>query len=88
MTERTDIERHDRDVRALTIAVANLLPKFGPAGVTPEAIFEGAVRGGGVALLSATPASPDDVANLLDAIASSFRDLGRPQLRVVHKAED
>ena len=46
------IALHDQQVKAVTHAVAKLLVKTAPLGFTPEAIFEGAVRGGAVALMA------------------------------------
>ena len=74
---------HARQVDAITAGVAKLLLRFGPHGFTPEAIFEGAVRGGAVALLSATPATAKDVGNLIVEIGESFFDLEKPNQRVV-----
>lgn len=77
------IELHDRQVRAVTSAVARLVVRLGPQGFTPEAIFEGAVKGGAVALLSTTPTTALDVADLLKTLADGFADLDKPALRVV-----
>lgn len=76
-------ELHDRQVSAVTAAVAKLLVRLQPAGFTPEAIFEGAVKGGAVALLAGTPATADDVAKLLTDMAASFTALDKPILTVV-----
>ncbi len=83
MDRNDDIELHDRQVKAVTDAVARLLPRFGPAGFSPEAIFEGAVKGGAVALMAGTDASAEDVADLLETVGEGFRHLDRPKLRVV-----
>lgn len=84
-TEDSDGEAnglHDRQVAAVTEAVAKLLPALAPAGFTPEAIFEGALRGGAVAII-ASGATVEDVAELLDAGAAAFRRLEKPKLRLV-----
>ena len=78
-----DHKLHDRQVRAVTSAAAKLLAHLGPAGFTPEAIFEGAVRGGAVALLAGSPATAGDVADLLETVGEEFRHLDKPRLRVV-----
>lgn len=77
------IEIHDRQVAAVTTAVAKLILKVGPLGFTPEAIFEGAVKGGAVLLLSTTSAKAADVAELLITLGEEFRSLDKPALRVV-----
>lgn len=83
-SEVTDpIEIHDRQVRAVTSAVAKLVVVLGPQGFSPEAIFEGAVKGGAVALLSSTPAGAADVAELLKTLGDEFGALDKPALRVV-----
>jgi len=76
-------ELHDRQVSAVTDAVAKLLVRLQPAGFTPEAIFEGAVKGGAVALMARTPATAVGVANLLMDVARSFDRLDKPALRIV-----
>ena len=81
--DEIDTTQHDRQVAAVTDAVARLLPRLAGQRFTPEAIFEGAVRGGAVAIMAATPAGAADVAELLEAMADAFRDLGQPALRVV-----
>lgn len=81
MNEETEI--HDRQVSAVATSVAKLLERLSPAGFSPEAIFEGAVRGGVIALLAGTPATAADVASLLEAVGDRFRHLDRPNLRVV-----
>lgn len=77
------IQTHDRQAKAITKAVAGLLTRFGPLGFTPEAIFEGAVRGGAVVLLGGTNASVSDVADLLSEVGNEFRDLAKPNFTVV-----
>lgn len=76
-------ELHDRQVRAVTSAVAKLLPALHGQGFTPEAIFEGAVKGGATALMAGTEASAEEVADLLETVGEGFRHLDRPKLRVV-----
>ena len=83
MTDEQAIERYDRQVDAVSQAVAKLLVKVGPQGFTPEAIFEGAVRGGAVALLAGSEATATDVEKLLIDLANGFADLDRPKLRLV-----
>lgn len=63
-----------RQVDAVTAAVAKLLVKLGPAGFTPEAIFEGAVKGAAVQLIASRNLSTIDVADLLADVAEAFRD--------------
>lgn len=81
-TETSEFAEHDAKVKIITEAVAALWPKFGPAGMPPEAIFEGAVKGAAVVLLS-IGARPGEVAGLLEDMAAGFRDLAPPRLRVV-----
>ncbi|RVA58213.1 hypothetical protein EN933_02260 [Mesorhizobium sp. M7A.F.Ca.US.001.01.1.1] len=81
MADENEMMLHSRQVDAVAAAVAKLLMR--PEGFTPEAIFEGAVRGGAVALLSATPATAVDVGRLLETMGQTFRDLDKPHLHVV-----
>lgn len=76
-------ELHDRQVRAVSAAVAKLSTNLAPAEFTPEAVFEGAVKGGAAAILSLTDATAEQVANLLNDLAEGFRELERPSFRVV-----
>jgi hypothetical protein len=82
MTE-ANLEIHNRQAAAVAEAVAKLLPKLHSQGFTPEAIFEGAVKGGATALLAGSAASAEDVAGLLEEMAVAFRNLGKPSLHVV-----
>ena len=61
------------------MAIAKLSERFADT-FTPEAIFEGAVKGGAVVLLSCPAVAAADVADLLEAIATEFRQLGAPKL--------
>lgn len=80
-----ELELHRRQVAAVMTAVAKLLPKLAGRGFTPEAILEGAVKGGAVQLLAAHPdLSATDIAELLDDLALAFRDDNAPDLHVVN----
>ncbi|RUW26940.1 hypothetical protein [Mesorhizobium sp. M4B.F.Ca.ET.013.02.1.1] len=83
MTQTEDFTQHDANVKLIMEAVAGLWPKFGPKGMPPECIVEGAIRGAGAVLLS-LGAKPHDVAGILDDMAAGFRDLDPPKLRLVH----
>jgi hypothetical protein len=83
MDEIDQIELHEQQVKAVMAAVAKLLPRFGPAGFSPEAIFEGAVKGGAVALMTGSDVNADDIAALLETVGEGFRHLDEPKLRVV-----
>jgi len=74
---------HDRQVRAVMAAVAKLTTPAAPLRCTPEAVFEGAVKGGAAAILAQSDATAGDIADLLETVAESFRDLARPNLRAV-----
>ncbi len=63
---------HDRNVSAVTDAVASLLPAFASRGMTPTAILEGAVKGAAVAMLTAGD-SLLDVADVLEEMAECIR---------------
>lgn len=80
--EADDFAAHDAKVKIIMDAVAGLWPKFGPHGMPPECIFEGAVRGASAVLLS-LGMRPLGVADLLDDMAAGFRDLTAPKLKVV-----
>ncbi|MCI5078250.1 hypothetical protein [Oricola sp.] len=88
MNEKTkpqsdDIERHDREVRAVMSALAKLTTPAAPHPCRPEAVFEGAIKGAAATIMAHTDATAADVADLLENIAHSFRDLARPNLHVV-----
>lgn len=67
---------HDRQVKAVAAATAKLLVKLAPQGFTPEAIFEGAVKGAAVQMIAARDLSLGEAAELLDAVADGFRENG------------
>ena len=88
MENDADLALHDRQARAIMEAVAELMPRFGPQGFTPEAVFEGAVKGAAVVLLRAG-AAPKDVARILEEMGGSLVDIiERPKLKLVHNAGD
>lgn len=76
------LEVHERQVKAVTAGVAKLLVKLGPDGFSPEAIFEGSIKGAAVQLIAAG-ATVENVAEMLDDMAQAFRELEQPTLRVV-----
>lgn len=83
-TNEAQTQLHERQVQAVTEAVAKLLPKLHQQGFTPEAIFEGAVKGGAVALMAGNAdVTAATVSELLEDMADSFRHLGKPDLTVV-----
>lgn len=73
--DNPDLEAHDRQVRAIAEATAKLLLRFGPGGFTPEAIFEGAVKGGASQLIAARGLEPGEVAELLQEMGRGFATL-------------
>jgi len=81
MTE-AEIEIHDKQVKAVMAACAKLLPKLEPLGFTAEAIFEGCVKGGAVAVM-ASGASSENVADMLAEMEEAFRKPLKPALTVV-----
>lgn len=74
---------HIAQVRAVTAAVSKLSTNLAPIQFSPEAVLEGAVKGGAIALLAQADVTTDDVATVLDNLAQSFRELERPNLYVV-----
>ncbi|NOT39304.1 MAG: hypothetical protein HOP13_02310 [Alphaproteobacteria bacterium] len=64
--------RHDRNVSVVTEAVAGLLPRFASKGMTPVCVFEGAIKGGTLALM-ATGSTPAEVADLLEEAVDELR---------------
>lgn len=82
MTDDEEQMMRARQVRAVTSAVAKLLPRLAGDGFTPEAIFEGSIKGAAVQMI-ASGASAETVAELLDDMAAAFRDLDRPNLTLV-----
>jgi hypothetical protein len=77
MEHAADEAMHDAQARAVTQAVVNINAEA-PDTFPPNAVFDGAVRGGAVVLLAKTRATPADVASLLEAIAAEFRQLEPP----------
>ena len=85
-TDEAALRVHESQVAAITRSVANLLPTFGPRGFTPEAIFEGAVKGAAVAMMAGRDVGAAEIAALLDDLAAAFREnprLDRGKLHVV-----
>jgi hypothetical protein len=70
---------HDRQAEAITKAVAKLFLHLAPQGYSPEAIFEGVVKGGAVAVLSATNADLNDVGKMLEIMAAEFIESGQSE---------
>jgi hypothetical protein len=75
-TEEADLVQHARHVDTIAAAVAKLFVRFGPQGLSPEALFEGAVKGGAVAIMTARELDAWEVAALLEDLADAFRDGG------------
>lgn len=72
-------ELHARQVRAVTEAVAKLPVHLRDAHgheFTPEAVFEGAVKGAAVQLIAMTGCGAADVAALLADLAAAFEEGG------------
>lgn len=82
MTVENEIEAHDAKCKLVTGAIVELWQRLAVRGMQPECMFEGAVRGAGVVLLS-VGTRPCDVADLLSDMANGFRDLAPPKLRVI-----
>lgn len=74
MTQIDPLELHDRHARQITKAMAGLLTRFGAAGLTPEAVCEGAIKGAGVVMISAG-LQPSEFAALLHDLAREFETL-------------
>lgn len=85
MTAETpeQLAAHDAQVRAVALAVARLGTQAAPAPVPLQVLFEGAIKGAATALLSDPNVKATDVADLLEAFACEFRNLGKPNLHVV-----
>lgn len=67
---------HAMSVQAIAEAVAKLMQRFGPMGVTPEAVFEGAVKGAAAMIVTTRELSLGEVADLLEGMADGFRREG------------
>jgi hypothetical protein len=78
MADETDM--HARSVKAVAAAVAKLYLRFGPEGMTPEAIFEGAIKGSATAMMALRALSLGEVAELLERMAASIRHAGRTEV--------
>lgn len=81
MTPANDdpLSLHDRQAKSITDAVAKLWIRFGPEGYTPEAIFEGAVKGAVVQLVAGTGCSAGAAAVMLEEIAAGLLDAERDE---------
>lgn len=75
MSELEEIARHDRQADRVAAAVAALLERFGPAGLGPDAIAEGAIRGG-VQVLIVAGATPGEVVAVLRGMADAIEGAG------------
>lgn len=67
---------HERNVHIVCDAVAALFPKFRDNGLAPIAIFEGAIKGGALALMAGDGTTPAQVADLLQQASTRFRAIG------------
>jgi len=76
------VERHDRQADHIAGAVARLLEQFGPKGLTPDALCEGAIRGGIQAIVTAG-ATQADVVAILRGMADAVEE-GRVVQPVAH----
>lgn len=77
-SEPTDdqlIDQHDANVRKVAESVAGLVQKFAPHGMTPVAVFEGAIRGAALSMILHQGDTPQEVADMLDTFAAGFRAL-------------
>lgn len=70
--DRQDL--HERTVVAVTEAVAGLMKQFGGRGLTPEACFEGAVKGAAVVMI-AHGLTPGQTAGLLTDFAGALGEV-------------
>lgn len=78
MTGATDqqlLDTHDRHVRTVAEAVFGMVERFAGQGLTPVAVFEGAIRGGVLAMVVRGGDAPADVAACLDEISDRVRIL-------------
>lgn len=76
MTKPTDdqlLAEHDRNVQTVAEAVFGLVAKFAPQGMTPVAVFEGALKGAALAMALHQGDTPADIADLLDEAADAMR---------------
>lgn len=69
---------HELQVRAVERAVSRLLTK----GIEPDALFEGAVKGGAAAMIE-SGSKRGEVAELLRTMADAFSRIDGKTLRVV-----
>lgn len=84
--DEVEERRRAAQVDAIMRAVSELLPRFGPQGVPPEVIAEGAVKGAAVILMRGLGCTLFDVADVMDGFAEGFRNLpqvSRESFRVV-----
>lgn len=82
-SENAEHEKHDRQARAVTDALVKLNTNLAPVQFSPEAIFEGAIKGGAVVLISRLGCSGEDIADLLTEMAEAFRDLDNERIHAV-----
>ncbi|QBK30776.1 hypothetical protein [Roseitalea porphyridii] len=68
------LAQHDRNVKIVAESVFGLVEKFAASqGMTPIAVFEGAVKGGAAAMQAYQGDSLDDIANVLEQMTDAMR---------------
>lgn len=88
MTDLTDDEivaAHDRHVVIVRDAVVSLVQRFGPSGLGPLAVLEGAVKGAVIALIAARMATIGEAADLLEEMADQCRRASTEQGAAPHQ---
>jgi hypothetical protein len=73
MTDDEMIAEHDRNVKMVAEAVFGLVDRFAPRGMTPVAVFEGALKGAVVAMMVRQGDDADEIAELLEGAADAVR---------------
>jgi hypothetical protein len=67
------VAEHDRNVRIVAESVFGLVDRFAPQGMTPIAVFEGALKGAVIALMTRQGDDAAEIADLLDGAADAVR---------------
>lgn len=80
-------ELHKAAVDSIAKSVYEMLPAFAARGFTPEMIFEGAVKGAVVVMMTGRDATLFEAADLLDDFAEGLRQVRDPKRGKLHVVE-
>lgn len=78
---------HIAQVDAISKSVYELLPNFAAKDFTPEAVFEGAVKGATVVMMTGRGLTLFEVADMLSDFADGLRAVRDPKRGKLHVVE-